>query len=81
MIFQKKHRRSIHTKNILQENKEIPKQENKDTEDRDILSEFKEEKKLEIGIDEREDDYFNKPLMKVHRMSIKNKELEKKEIL
>ena len=67
----------IQSKNMPQEDKEIPKQEHKNSEDRDILGEFKEEKKSEKSSDEEEDDYFDQPLMKVHRMSIKNKELGK----
>ena len=59
-------------------------------EDKDYLAEFNEKEKLEkkeekkengnnddlkIYDDEEEDEYFNQPLMKVHRMSMKKKEL------
>ena len=66
------------------------KNENNAQEDKDYLAEFNEKKKLEkkeekkengnnddlkIYDDEEEDEYFNQPLMKVHRMSMKKKEL------
>ena len=65
---------------------------NKNLEDKDYLKEFKEknekEKKEEdklneneelkkIAEDDEEDEYFNQPLMKVHRMSMRKKELAK----
>ena len=66
------------------------KNEKNSFEDKDYLAEFNEKEKLEkkeekkengnnddlkIYDDEEEDEYFNQPLMKVHRMSMKKKEL------
>ena len=63
--------------------------ENNILEDKDYLAEFKEKNNLEkkeekknennddlkLYEDNEEDEYFNQPLMKVHRMSMKKKEL------
>ena len=75
---------------IKMENENKNKNENNAQEDKDYLAEFNEKEKLEkkeekkengnnddlkIYDDEEEDEYFNQPLMKVHRMSMKKKEL------